>query len=46
MAIIDVDRIRGFVVRGIAEGLSRAELQAATDAPLVFADDVRILTAR
>jgi 3-oxoadipate CoA-transferase beta subunit len=46
MAIIDVDRIRGFVVRGIAEGLTRAELQAATDAPLVFADDVRILTAR
>jgi 3-oxoadipate CoA-transferase beta subunit len=46
MAIIDVDRTRGFVVRGIAEGLAREELQAATDAPLVFADDLRVLTER
>jgi 3-oxoadipate CoA-transferase, beta subunit len=46
MAIIDVDAARGFVVRGIAEGLSRDELQNATDAPLVYADDVRILTER
>jgi 3-oxoadipate CoA-transferase beta subunit len=46
MAIIDLDRARGFVVRGIAEGLSRSELQDATDAPLVFADHVTILTER
>ncbi|MBB5049599.1 3-oxoadipate CoA-transferase beta subunit [Rhodopseudomonas rhenobacensis] len=44
MAIIDVDPARGFVVRGIAEGLSREELQAATDAPLLYADDVAVLT--
>jgi len=43
MAIIDVDPSSGFVVRGIAEGLSRDELQAATDAPLVYADDVAVL---
>lgn len=44
MAIIDVDPARGFVVRGIAEGLSRDELQAATDAPLVFTENVAVLT--
>jgi 3-oxoadipate CoA-transferase beta subunit len=44
MAIITIDRARGFVVRGIAEGLTRDELQAATDAPLTFADDVAVLT--
>jgi len=44
MAIIRIDRSRGFVVHGIAEGLSRDELQAATDAPLIFADDVAVLT--
>ena len=44
MAIIDVDPSRGFVVRGIAEGLSREELQAATDAPLVYADNLVVLT--
>ena len=44
MAIIDVDPARGFVVRGIAEGLSRDELQAATDAPLIYDDNVRVLT--
>jgi 3-oxoadipate CoA-transferase, beta subunit len=43
MAIIDVDPSRGFVVRGIAEGLTRQELQAATDAPLIFADEVILL---
>jgi 3-oxoadipate CoA-transferase beta subunit len=43
MAIIDVDSSRGFVVRGIAEGLTREELQAATDAPLIFADEVIVL---
>jgi 3-oxoadipate CoA-transferase beta subunit len=43
MAIIDVDPSRGFVVRGIAEGLTREELQAATDAPLIFADEVIVL---
>jgi len=40
MAIIDVDPARGFVVRAMAEGLSREALQAATDAPLQYADDV------
>ncbi len=44
MAIIDVHPLRGFVVRGIAEGLTREELQAATDAPLIFADTVNVLT--
>jgi 3-oxoadipate CoA-transferase beta subunit len=44
MAIIDVDPARGFVVRGIAEGISRDELQAATDAPLIYDDNVRVLT--
>jgi 3-oxoadipate CoA-transferase beta subunit len=43
MAIIEVDGSRGFVVRGIAEGLTREELQAATDAPLIFADEVIVL---
>ena len=46
MAIIRIDRARGFVVHGIAEGLSRDELQSATDAPLTFADDVAVLTER
>ncbi len=44
MAIIDVDPARGFVVRGIAERLTREELQAATDAPLSYADEVLSLT--
>jgi 3-oxoadipate CoA-transferase beta subunit len=44
MAIIEVDPSRGFVVLGIAEGLTREELQAATDAPLIFADKVNVLT--
>lgn len=46
MAIIDVDPSRGFVVRGIAEGLSREELQLATAAPLIFANDVVVLSER
>jgi 3-oxoadipate CoA-transferase beta subunit len=46
MAIIDVVPGRGFVVRGIAEGLSREALQAATDAPLAYADEVAVLSAR
>jgi 3-oxoadipate CoA-transferase, beta subunit len=46
MAIIEVDPSRGFIVRGIAEGLSRQELQAATDAPLIFADEVILLAER
>jgi 3-oxoadipate CoA-transferase beta subunit len=44
MAIIDVDASRGFVVRGIAEGLSRDELQAATDAPLAYLENVAVLS--
>ncbi len=34
---------RGFVVRGIAEGVGRDDLQAATEAPLSFADEVVVL---
>jgi 3-oxoadipate CoA-transferase beta subunit len=41
---VAVDPTRGFIVRGIAEGLSHDELQAATDAPLIYADDVMVLT--
>ena len=33
----------GFVVRDILDGLSRAELQKRTGAPLTFAPDCRIL---
>jgi len=40
MAIIDVDRERGFVVRAMAEGLTREMLQSATEAPLVFSDQL------
>ncbi|MBO9355637.1 3-oxoacid CoA-transferase subunit B [Bordetella petrii] len=40
MAIIDVDRGRGFVVRAMAEGLTREMLQSATEAPLVFSDQL------
>lgn len=42
--LVAVDPTRGFIVRGIAEGLSHDELQAATDAPLIYADDVMVLT--
>ncbi|CAM3585283.1 3-oxoadipate CoA-transferase [Bordetella sputigena] len=40
MAVIDVDPQRGFVVRAMAEGLTRDALQAATEAPLSYADDL------
>jgi 3-oxoadipate CoA-transferase beta subunit len=40
LAIVDVDPQRGFVVRAMAEGVTNAALQAATDAPLHFADDI------
>lgn len=40
MAVIDVDPQRGFVVRAMAEGLTREALEAATDAPLGYADDL------
>lgn len=40
MAVIDVDHERGFVVRAMAEGLTRDMLQAATDAPLSFSDQL------
>lgn len=43
MALIDVDPRRGFVVRAIAEGVSREQLQAATGAPLTFAETVSLL---
>lgn len=37
LAVIDVTE-RGFAVRSMVDGLSRAELQARTDAELIFAD--------
>lgn len=40
MAVIDVDHEQGFVVRAMAEGLTRDMLQAATDAPLSFSDQL------
>ncbi|ANN68679.1 3-oxoacid CoA-transferase subunit B [Bordetella bronchialis] len=43
MAVIDVDPARGFVVRAMARGLSREALQAATAAPLSYADDVALI---
>ncbi|WP_454731898.1 MULTISPECIES: 3-oxoacid CoA-transferase subunit B [Cupriavidus] len=43
MAIIDVDPQRGFVVRALAAGVSRDELQAATEAPLTFPDDLTLI---
>lgn len=43
MAVIDVDPARGFVVRAMAEGLTRAALEAATDAPLDYAEDLVFL---
>ena len=44
MAILDVDPARGLVVRAMAQGLSRAELENATDAPLSYADSIETLT--
>lgn len=43
MAIIDVDPERGFVVRAMAEGLSRQALQDATEAPLTFSHELVFL---
>lgn len=43
MAIIDVDPEHGFVVRAMAESVSREALQAATGAPLTFAQDIATL---
>lgn len=43
MAIVDVDRARGFVVRALARGISRDTLQAATGARLAFAETVATL---
>ena len=40
MGIIDIDAIDGFVVRAIAEGISKDELQAATGAWLRFYDQL------
>lgn len=43
MAILDVERERGFVVRALARGISREALQAATGARLTFAPTVEAL---
>ncbi|MCY1459779.1 3-oxoadipate CoA-transferase subunit B [compost metagenome] len=40
LATLDVTP-EGFLVRDMAPGLTRAALQAATDAPLRFAEDLR-----
>ncbi len=42
LAVVDVTPA-GFVVRDILDGLSRAELQKRTGAPLTFAPDCRVL---
>src|SRR5882672_6059557 len=44
LAVVDVTR-EGFLVREMVDGLSRAELQAKTGAPLAFAADCKALTA-
>ena len=43
MAILELDRDLGFVVRALARGISRNELQAATGARLKFAEMVEPL---
>ncbi|OZI34027.1 3-oxoadipate CoA-transferase [Bordetella genomosp. 10] len=43
LAAIDVVPGRGFVVRGLAEGVSRDAVQALTEAPLHWAEDVVVL---
>ena len=42
LAVVDVTPA-GFVVRDILDGLSRAELQKRTGAPLTFAPDCHVL---
>jgi 3-oxoacid CoA-transferase B subunit len=44
LAVVDV-AAEGFVVREIAEGVTREQLQERTGAPLTFADDVAVLRA-
>jgi 3-oxoadipate CoA-transferase beta subunit len=43
MAVIDVVPGTGFVVRALAQGITRDALQAATDAPLAFADPLTLI---
>lgn len=43
MGIFDVDRAQGFVVRGLAQGISRGEVEAASDAPLIFSEQTLVL---
>jgi 3-oxoadipate CoA-transferase beta subunit len=43
LAVVDVTSA-GFVVRDTIDGLTRAELQERTGAPLTFAPDCRVLT--
>jgi 3-oxoadipate CoA-transferase beta subunit len=42
LAVLDTGK-DGFIVREMVQGLSREELQARTDAPLVYPGDVQIL---
>ncbi|ETR74856.1 3-oxoadipate CoA-transferase subunit B [Afipia sp. P52-10] len=44
LAVMEINA-SGVLVREIAEGLSRDELQARTDAPLTFAADCKVLSA-
>lgn len=43
LAVIDIDPARGFVVRRMLRGLTREALQAATSAPLSYADEVTFI---
>jgi 3-oxoadipate CoA-transferase, beta subunit len=42
LAVLDTSK-DGFIVREMVQGLSREELQARTDAPLIFPDEVKVL---
>lgn len=44
LAVVDVTT-NGFVVREILKGMSQADLQAKTEAPLTFAEDIKPLEA-
>ena len=44
LAVVEIT-LDGFLVREVLDGLTRAELQAKTGAPLGFADDCGVLTA-
>jgi len=43
LAVLDVEPGKGFLVKAMVAGLSRAALEQVTDAPLRYADNVRTL---